>query len=52
MSVRRSVLMSKERVSNREFETLLRRASECLKSGGPRLVKKAHPLQRKPASAA
>jgi len=52
MSVRRSVLIPKERVTNREFEILLRRASECLKSGGPRLVKKTPPLQRKRVSAA
>ncbi len=38
-------------VPDRDFELLLRRASECLRVNRPRLLGKAIPARRKPAAA-
>jgi hypothetical protein len=50
--VKTATSMLKASSSEREFEILLRRASEFNKTNGLRLVKKGQPARRSPRSAA
>ena len=52
MASKRKIATLETRISNREFEILLRRAAECLKARGPRLVKKTHSIRKTAAPAA
>jgi hypothetical protein len=52
MPVKRRVSRGGVPISDREFEMLLRRACECLKTGKPRLLKKSTPGDRAAAPAA
>ena len=50
MSLRSKVSVIRESVSDREFELLLRRASQCMKTAQPRPLKKVVPVHRPRAS--
>jgi hypothetical protein len=52
MALKRMASAAKAPISDREFEMLLRRASESLKKAKPHLLKKVSPGGRAPASAA
>jgi hypothetical protein len=51
MTVKSGTSALKAAVSNREFEILLRRASELSKPGRPTLVKATQPVRKSPRSA-
>jgi hypothetical protein len=52
MALKRKQPVAKRPVSDRDFEVLLRRASECLAVHRPHLVKKNRPSRKAPRSAA
>ena len=52
MALKRKAATLGTKVSAREFEILLRRASEYTRMRGPRLVKKTHAIRKTSAPAA
>ena len=52
MASKRKVATLKMKTSDRELEVLLRRAAECFRARGPRLVKKTNSIRKASAPAA
>jgi len=50
MSYKRKLSVMRGAISERDFELLLQRASECMKAQRPQLLKKAVPARRRRAS--